>query len=85
MYAVVEYFNYRKDVSFEILKLFRSLWNAEAFALECAEKDSDNGKAVEDVSEKYVDLGNEILIEFTNGNGYCKNVFAVVQISEPED
>jgi len=82
MYAVVEYFNYRKDVSFEILKLFRSLWNAEAFALECAEKD---GKAVEDLSEKFVDLGNEILIEFTSGNGYFKNVFAVVQISEPED
>ena len=84
MYAVLQYFNYRKDISFQLLKSFYDFEKAKEYALQCAEKECD-GKVVDGVSEKWVEVDNELIEGFTTGNGYCKFVFTVVEIPKPEE
>ena len=83
MYAVVRYFNYRKGVSFTILKTFNSFKIADKYALSLAR--NDFGKdLVEGVSERWVYVDNEIE-EYTGGSGYDNFVYAVMEIPEPAD
>lgn len=83
MYAVIRYFNYRKNVSFTILKTFNSLEKADEFALKCAE--NDFGKdVVQGVREKRVYV-NEIFDGYTKGDGYDQHVYSVIKFDQPED
>ncbi len=84
LYDVVKYFNYRKDVSFEILKIFYDLNKSQDYAFECAERNAFryNENVVDRVGERSVDLDNDVIVLYTNGNGYCRDVFAVVEIPD---
>ena len=79
MYAVVKYFNYRKDVSFEILCIEADYWRAEKIARQYAERDYDD--VVENVLEPFVYVP-DTLVQFTSGSGYDKFVYAVVEVLE---
>ena len=82
MYAVVCYFNYRKNQSVEILKTFSSLPKAINSAKKYA---CDKYTIVMDhVIIKKMLLDN-CIIEFTEGTGYEKYVYAVVKIPETSD
>ena len=82
MYAVVCYFNYRTNQSVEILKTFLSLSKAINSAKKYA-------------CDKYTIIMNHVIIkkmlldnciiEFTEGTGYEKYVYAVVKIPETSD
>lgn len=84
MYAVVRYFNYRKNVSFTILKTFNSIGNADKYALRCAQDEFGEKEVVEGVMERWIDLDEEIE-GYTEGDGYDKFVFTVIEIPKPED
>jgi hypothetical protein len=77
MFAVVKYFNYRKEVSFETLAVYTDYWQAERAARKYAEEMFE--KVVEGVQEPYVYLAGA-LVEFTSGTGYDKYVFGVVEV-----
>lgn len=84
MFAVVRYFNYRKNVSFKILKIFNSFKNADDYALRCAEDDFGDSNVVEGVRERwvYVDDASE---GYTKGDGYDECVYTVMALPEAED
>ena len=83
MYAVVSYYNYRKNVSISILKTFRTLQNAKECAQNLA-KEEYGEVIVEGVSDIYVDLEEE-LFSYTRGSGYDENVYSVVELPLPQD
>jgi hypothetical protein len=83
MYAVVCYFNYRKDVSFSILKTFYSFENADKYALKCA-KDDFGDNVEKGVSQQWVDVDDKI-DGYTTGDGYGEFVYTVMYIPEPKD
>ncbi len=83
MYAVIRYFNYRKEVSFTILKTFKNFENADNYALECAKKDFGD-QMVEGVSERWVYVDSEIEV-YTKGDGYDQFVYTVMSLPELED
>lgn len=82
MYAVIRYFNYRKGVSFKILKTFNNFEKADTYALQCAEDDFGKDLVVQGVSEKrvYVD---EVMDGYTKGDGYDQYVYSVIEFNEP--
>ncbi|NBP15272.1 hypothetical protein EBU95_12860 [bacterium] len=84
MYAAIRYFNYRKEVSFKILKTFKNFKNAYEYAFECAQDDFGEDAVVEGVSEKRVYVDDEIE-GYTKGDGYDQFVYTVIEIPEPED
>jgi len=84
MYAVVKYFNYRKDVSLQVLKTFHSLEKAKDFAENCATYEYDE-KITEGVSQRFLELDDEVIEGYTKGDGYCKFVFTVLEIPEPDE
>ena len=87
MYAVISYFNYRKDVSFDILATFHSLERAKEYAVSsCADEDSGrwrDGEVVDSVEKErvYVDA----MFKYTTGDGYDRSVFAVIELPLPKD
>jgi len=83
MYAVVRYFNYRKDVSFTILKTYNSFKMAIKYALECAQKEFGED-VVAGVSDRKVYIDSE-MEGYTRGDGYEEYVYTVLEIPEPED
>ena len=83
MYAVIRYFNYRKDISFKILKTFNSLDKADNYALKCAEDDFGEGDVVQGVAERRVNV-DEVYDGYTKGDGYDYYVYSVIEIPEPE-
>ena len=84
MYAVVCYFNYRKDVSFAVLKTFMSLGKADNYALRCAEDEFGSTQVVQGVAERWVDV-EEVFEGYTYRAGYGYSVYSVIKIPEPED
>jgi hypothetical protein len=84
MYGVISYFNYRKDVSFNILKTFKELKNAEEYALQMAEEEYGEENVVEGVNEEWVYINSEIL-GYTKGDGYSKWVYTVIYIPDPDN
>ena len=84
-YAVVKYFNYRKDASLEILKTFRFLEKANQYARECAEMEYGDKNIVEGVLRNFLELDDEVTEGFTTGNGHQEYVFTVLEIDEPKD
>ena len=92
MYAVVQFFNYRQDVSFGIIKTFNNLNKAKNFALLCAKDEyGDEHTIVNAVSDRWVYANDEILTGdeifegYTIGDGYGRFVFTVIEIQMPED
>jgi vacuolar-type H+-ATPase subunit I/STV1 len=83
MYAVVRYFNYRKEVSFSILKTFYNFKNADKYALKCAQNDFGNN-VVKGVSQQWVDVDDEIE-GYTANDGYGEFVYTIMYIPEPKD
>jgi hypothetical protein len=84
MYAVIRYFNYRKEVSFKILKTFNDFEKADTYALKCAEDDFGEDAVVQGVSEKWVYV-DDVMDGYTKGNGYDQFVYTVIEFDEPED
>jgi hypothetical protein len=84
MYATIRYFNYRKEVSFTILKTFNSFKNADKYALKCAQDDFGEKNVIEGVSEQWVYVNGEIE-GYTRGDGYDQFVYTVIEIPEAED
>jgi len=84
MYAVVSYFNYRKDVTFTLLKTFNSFVKAVKSAHEFA-TDNYGEDVVIGVSNKHVNVDNEVIDGITNGDGYYRRVYTVIEFNEPED
>jgi protein associated with RNAse G/E len=83
MYAVVKYFNYRKDVSLQVLKMFHSLEKAKEYAENCATYEYDE-KIEEGVSQRFLELDDEVIEGYTKGDGYCNYVFTVLEMPEAE-
>jgi hypothetical protein len=83
MYVVFCYYNYRKNVSFNILKTFKSLKKADKYALSLAESLYNN--VVEGVLKKYVFVEGQVIKEYTAHEGYDSNVYTVIKIAEPEE
>jgi len=54
MFAVVTYFNYRKDVSFKILHVYTSYISALKKAFECAAKEFGEDAVVKGVKDAWV-------------------------------
>lgn len=84
MYAVIRYFNYRKEVSFKILKTFNDFEKADTYALKCAEDDFGEDVVVQGVSEKWVYV-DDVMDGYTKGDGYDQFVYTVIEFDEPED
>jgi hypothetical protein len=84
MYLVVKYFNYRKDISLEVLKTFHSFDKANQYTLECAQREFGDKNVVEGVSEKRLELDDEIIDGFTNHTGYSEYVFSILEVPNPE-
>ena len=85
MYAVVRYYNYRKEVDVSILATFHTLESAREYAISCAEKDYGKDNVVNHIDNqwKYVTFYDTVE-HYTTGTGYDENVFAVVKIPEVE-
>lgn len=85
MYAVIRYFNYRKNVSFAILKTFKSLKRADKYALQCAEEDYGEEEVVQGVDDSWIEVHNEVIDGYTKNDGYDKFVYSVIKFDEPDD
>lgn len=83
MYAAIRYFNYRKEVSFTILKTFNSFKNADKYVYQRAQEDFGKD-VVEGVAEQWVYVNGEIE-GYTKGDGYDQYVYTVLELPEPED
>ena len=81
-FVVVKYFNYRKEVSFEILGTYYSFQKAKAEAKGQAECRWGN-EVVKSVKEAWVYVTS--LCEFTTGDGYDQDVYAVLSLPRPGD
>jgi hypothetical protein len=84
MYAVIRYFNYRKDVSFTALKTFFDLEKADSYALACAKEDYGEDKVFQGVSDKCVCVDG-VFHEYTARDGFGRFVYTVMELPEPED
>ena len=92
LYAAVSYFNYRKDVSFRIHKLFASQINAECHALDLAieEYGEDDVMEVDEINafdNNYCNVYKICGTVFTSlsRDGNQSWVFCVVKIDTPID
>lgn len=83
MFAVVKYYNYKVDQTFEVLDLTSTLTKANELVLKRAQEyyDPRNEKVKPHVVNKYFHL-KQALVEFTTGDGYDKYVFAVINLPE---
>lgn len=82
MFAVVEYFNYRKDVTFKILHVYHKYNCASIAASEYARKKYGDDNVVEYVEESHVHVHGEREVN-TAGDGYGKDVYGVIEIPDP--
>ena len=78
MFAVVRYFNYRKDVDFEVLTIHNDFTSADSSARSLAYASGDGD--VVDTIEEWCAQVTGALVEYTTGNGYQRDVFAVVGV-----
>ena len=84
-FAAIRYFNYRKNVSFRILKTFDNIKNAEEYAFNLA-KDEFGEELVEGVSgQEYVEVYSVLSHEgYTKEDGYDDYVYTVIEIPEQD-
>lgn len=83
-YAVVKYFNYRMDISLQVLGTFRTLEKAREQARYWAEMEYGDKYIVEGVLQNFLELDDEVTEGFTTGNGHQEYVFTVLEIDEPK-
>ena len=81
MYGVVKYLNYRKEVSFEIIKTFSNLCQAKYCAFDYAVEEFGEDNISEGVIHSYVWINNVSEI-YTTENGYDQYVFTVINIPD---
>ena len=81
MFAVVKYYNYNTDQTFEVLHVTTNLDYAEKLVLQRAKEyyEPKNEKIKFHVINKYFYL-KQALVELTTGDGYDKYVFAIIQM-----
>ena len=79
---MVKYYNYRRNVHFEILGTYYSFERAKAEAKAQAERELGD-EVVNSVEEVWVYVSS--LCEFTTGNGYDSDVYAVLDLLKPGD
>jgi hypothetical protein len=83
MFAVVKYFNYRKNLTFEILHVFNYYDLAKKIAFDYAKKTyGDN--VVNDVEHEYI-LVYDSMVKYTSGDGYDKLVYSVIELPEAQE
>lgn len=92
MYAVISYYNYRKENFFKLLKVFKAIESAKTFAKDQAQKDLEDWECddpeqtqevVQEIEDEYLYMENDCEI-YTFGDGYGKMVYAVVELPEAE-
>lgn len=76
MYAVVKYFNYRKEMTLELLCACEKYTVAKKKAKGYA-KNEFGEKMVKGVEDQY--LYTNAIVEYTKGDGYESNVYAVME------
>lgn len=80
MYAVIEYFNYRKDVEIKILHITRTFEQADHIAHQIAILEYGEDAVVDEVDDSYLNIGNNVYKEYTKGDGYEQNVYGVMEL-----
>jgi hypothetical protein len=80
---VVRYFNYRKNLSFKILKCFTSFDKADEYAKDCAKAYSDSGYVMDRILKREVHI-DDVIDGYTNNDGYKEWVFTVMGAPEAE-
>jgi hypothetical protein len=91
MYAVVRYYNYRKEQDLKILNVFYNKDTAIKKAYEYAEKEFKHeledelqeAKIVDSVQERWL-LVYDAIAQYTIGDGFGSFVFAVITLPQPE-
>lgn len=81
MYAVIEYYNYRKEQYVKFLHTYRSLDAAKKRAYQYAKE--EYSFVTEGVEEVWLTIRSEIA--YTRRDGYDAKVFAVVKLPQVED
>jgi hypothetical protein len=86
MYAVIEYYNYRKDMTFNILHVFNNQQLAIDKAKQYAELQSEEESLsiTDDISNNWLYL-HDCIEYFSTGNGYGRNVYAVLVLPNIEE
>lgn len=83
-YAVVEYFNYRKNVDFSIKSIHLNVENAKRTAYNLCLNDYDvkveGEEIVTKVENDLVNCRNKNIIVYTTSDGYDRTVYAVVEL-----
>lgn len=82
MYAVICYLNYRKSLNFEVLKTYNSFFKARSVAKEYAKLKYED--IVDYVVTKELSI-SKCMVEYTTGKGYRKDVYAVIEIPNPQN
>lgn len=83
MYAVVEYYNYRKNLYYKTLHIYKNVERAKRVALEYAENYFATGYIVDGVDNEWIRIDN-CIVQYTIGDGYDKPVWAVVELPDIE-
>ena len=88
MYAVVKYHNYRKELDMKVLNIFYDEEKAIKKAYEYAEQEfayelQEEEKIVDGVEQQWLFVYDAI-VEYTIGDGFGANVFAVITLPQPE-
>lgn len=81
VYAVIRWYNYRKNVSFKIVNTFVCLEKADSHALQCAEDEFGSEAVVQGVEQRVVNI-DEVYDGYTKGDGYDCAVYSVIRIPE---
>jgi hypothetical protein len=84
MYAVVRYYNYRKNQDFKILHIYRDIEKATYKTHQYAIKEYDASEVVNRVDEQHLYV-EDVVVEYTAGSGYDSYVFAVIILPDIEE
>jgi hypothetical protein len=83
-FVVVKYFNYRKEITINVVGYTKTLESAKEVARELAEQDEgdDSDDVIEgEPEDQYVWVENT-LVQYYKGDGYCRYIFAVTEAKE---
>jgi hypothetical protein len=79
MFAVISYYNYRKEASFKILHIFNNFEYAKKMAYWYAKQEYGKNNVTDEVLDNYLYV-DDILVTYTRGNGCDEFVFGVIKL-----
>jgi hypothetical protein len=86
MFAVVEYYNYHTDMLFSVLHIYNNYQTALEKAIHYAQLQSEEeGLPITDEIQRDCLTLNDCIEYFSTGNGYGRNVYAVIALPNIED